>query len=131
MRQPLGPAPRARLPRGLAHDGREAAEQLKDIGFKVVLIDMKLPDGDGGARLPHGPRGNPQARTIVITGHRSEMDELIDQMLAEGADAVCYKPFDVPALLDRLGGAGRAQRGGDRQRPALKPWTPRRRWTSW
>ena len=31
----------------LAHDGREAAEQLKDTTFKVVLIDMRIPDGDG------------------------------------------------------------------------------------
>ena len=40
--------------------------------------------------------GNPQARTILITGYRSEMDQLVEQMIAEGADAVCYKPFDVP-----------------------------------
>jgi hypothetical protein len=38
----------------------------------------------------------------VITGHRSEMDEVIQQMLTAGADAVCYKPFDVPKLLDTL-----------------------------
>ena len=45
---------------------------------------------------------NPQARTIVITGHRSEMDEVIERMMAEGADAVCYKPFNVSELLDKL-----------------------------
>ena len=44
----------------LAHDGREAAEQLRDADFKVVLIDMKLPDGDGSRRVPHGPRGEPR-----------------------------------------------------------------------
>ena len=31
------------------------------------------------------------------------MDQLIEQMIAEGADAVCYKPFDVPELLETLG----------------------------
>ena len=31
----------------LAHDEREAAARLKDRNFKVVLIDMKLPEGDG------------------------------------------------------------------------------------
>ena len=30
------------------------------------------------------------------------MDQLVAQVLAEGADAVCYKPFDVPALLTAL-----------------------------
>jgi hypothetical protein len=26
----------------------------------------------------------------------------VDHVLAEGADAACYKPFDVPRLLDTL-----------------------------
>ena len=45
---------------------------------------------------------NPKARTIVITGHRSEMDRLVQQVVKEGADAVCYKPFDMPKLLETL-----------------------------
>ena len=47
-------------------------------------------------------RQNPAARTIVVTGYRSEMDELVRQVLQEGADDVCYKPFDVPRLLESL-----------------------------
>ena len=86
----------------LAHDGREAADQLKESMYKVVLIDMRIPDGDGSAVFQIGPRANPQARTILITGYRSEMDQLIGRMVAEGADAVCYKPFDVPELLSKL-----------------------------
>jgi CheY-like chemotaxis protein len=87
----------------LAHDGRGAADQLSDTRFKVVLIDLRIPGGDGGDVLRMVRDGNPHARTIVITGHRSGTDAIIDQMLAEGADAVCYKPFDVPALLAKLG----------------------------
>jgi CheY-like chemotaxis protein len=30
------------------------------------------------------------------------MDAQVQQMLSEGADAVCYKPFDVPNLLAAL-----------------------------
>lgn len=45
---------------------------------------------------------NPQARTVVITGHRAEMDPLVQRVVAEGADAVCYKPFDMPRLLSTL-----------------------------
>lgn len=86
----------------LAHGGREAAEQLKDTQYKVVLIDMRIPDGNGGDVFGMVRKGNPQARTILITGYRPEMDQIIDQMMAEGADAVCYKPFDVPALLAKL-----------------------------
>lgn len=87
----------------LAHGGREASEQLKDTRFKVVLIDLRIPDGNGAEVFRMVRNANPQARTILITGHRSEMDQVIEQMVAEGADAVCYKPFDVPELLATLG----------------------------
>jgi len=86
----------------LAHDEPTAAAQLCDTTFSVVLIDMKLPAGDGGSVFRLVRQANPQARTVVITGHRAEMDEVVRRVLSEGADAVCYKPFDVPALLTTL-----------------------------
>jgi hypothetical protein len=46
---------------------------------------------------------NPEARTILITGHRPETDDLVAQVLALGADAVHYKPFHVPDLIKTLG----------------------------
>jgi DNA-binding NarL/FixJ family response regulator len=39
---------------------------------------------------------------VVITGHRSETEQLVSQVLAAGADAVCYKPFDVEGLLETV-----------------------------
>jgi len=86
----------------LAHDEHRAAARLKECQFKVVLIDMKLEDGDGTAVFRVVRQTNPQARTVFITGHRTEMDQRIKQALNEGADAVCYKPFDVPTLLTTL-----------------------------
>src|SRR5262245_47349155 len=86
----------------LAHDEHEAGNQLKDNAFKAVLIDMKLPAGDGASVFRLVRQANPQARTIVVTGHRSEMDQQVQAMLREGADAVCYKPFDIPGLLTTM-----------------------------
>jgi len=86
----------------IAHDFRQAAEQLRESTFKVVLIDMRIPDGDGSAVFEFVRETNPRARTILITGYRSEMDQLIGRMVAEGAHGVCYKPFDVPELLKKL-----------------------------
>ena len=86
----------------IAHDEKEAVERLKGREFKIVLIDMKLPDGDCSTVFRLVRQTNPQARTVVITGHRSEMDQLVKQVMDEGADAVCYKPFDVPRLLTTL-----------------------------
>jgi DNA-binding response OmpR family regulator len=87
----------------LAHGGRDASEQLRDTRYKVVLIDLRIPDGHGADVFRMVRDANPQARTILITGHRSEMDDVIERIMAEGADAVCYKPFDVPELLAKLG----------------------------
>jgi CheY-like chemotaxis protein len=86
----------------LAQDEAEASRQLADTTFRVVLIDMKLPRGDGAAVFRLVRKTNPQARTVVITGFRSEMDRLVQQVIQEGADAVCYKPFEVQKLLGQL-----------------------------
>jgi two-component system, NtrC family, response regulator HydG len=87
---------------GTAHDENEAAEQLKGRDFRVVLIDMKLPQGDGASVFRRVRQNNPSARTVFITGHRSETEQLVSQLVNEGADAVCYKPFDVPGLLSTV-----------------------------
>jgi len=86
----------------LAHDERDAIDQLKNITFKAVLIDMKLPAGDGASVFRLVKEANPEARTIVITGHRAEMDEQVQRLLRAGANAICYKPFDMPKLLATL-----------------------------
>jgi DNA-binding NtrC family response regulator len=86
----------------LAHDVAEAAEQLRGASFRVALIDMKLPGGDGSEVFRLVRESAPLARTVLITGHRSEMDDLVERVMDEGADAAYYKPFDVTRLLDTL-----------------------------
>jgi CheY-like chemotaxis protein len=86
----------------IAHDEDNAGRLLTEHEFHVVLIDMKLPRGDGRSVFQRVRTTNPQARTVVITGHRAEMDPMIQSVMSEGADAVCYKPFDVPNLLSTL-----------------------------
>jgi DNA-binding NtrC family response regulator len=99
----------------LAHDCRQAALRLDESQFQVVLIDMRIPDGDGASAFEMVRATNPRSRTILITGHRAETDELVSRVLAEGADAVCYKPFDVPELVktvERLAVTRAEQAGG-------------------
>jgi two-component system response regulator HydG len=86
----------------VAHDEDEAGHLLHHHDFRIVMIDMKLPRGDGHRVFQRVRQTNPQARTVVITGHRAEMNPVIQLVVAEGADAVCYKPFDVPRLLSTL-----------------------------
>lgn len=89
----------------VAHDAREAAEQLRGGPYQVVLIDMRLPDGNGAGVFHAVREASPDAHAVVITGYRAELGGLVERVMREGADAVCYKPFDVPDLLatvDRL-----------------------------
>jgi two-component system response regulator HydG len=99
----------------LAHDAQEAAEHLQNSTFSVVLIDMKLPKEDGSTVFRLVRNTNPKARTVLITGHRSELDQAVQRVLNEGADAVCYKPFDVPALLKTLRRLTEAKPAGNGQ----------------
>jgi CheY-like chemotaxis protein len=99
----------------LAYNGREAAEQLEQLRFQVVLIDLRLPDSDGCAVLGMVRAATPTARTILITGHRAETHRPDERTIFAGADAVCYKPFDIPELLKKLGqlAAADAQDAGE------------------
>jgi DNA-binding NtrC family response regulator len=80
----------------------EAEENLKGQDFQVVLIDLKLHEGDGRNVLKTVKQLNPEARTLLITGYRDELTQMVEETLKEGADGVCYKPFDVPQLLELL-----------------------------
>jgi two-component system response regulator HydG len=86
----------------LAHDPSEATERVQQRAFGVVLIDMKLPQGSGADVFRMVKQAAPSARTVLITGLRGEMEQIVEQTLAEGADAACFKPFDIPALLQTL-----------------------------
>jgi DNA-binding response OmpR family regulator len=87
----------------LAHTvpvGKELVAQRK---FNVVLLDLKLPEGSSREVLEVLRESNAEARSVIITGHRQELETLIAEVLADGADAICYKPFDLKELLATLG----------------------------
>lgn len=86
----------------LAHDVSQAGLRLQERQFDLVLLDMKLPGGDGFSVLHKVHEVNPSARVVLITGHRQEMSDVIQRALADGADTVLYKPFHVPELLDTV-----------------------------
>lgn len=83
----------------LAHALDQVVDQIKRGEFKVVLIDMRLPGCNGRDVYRTIRQHAPDTKTVVITGNRSETSDLVDQLVSEGANAVCYKPFDVPQLL--------------------------------
>src|SRR5262245_47374100 len=87
----------------LAHSVSEGSRCLRQQQFDVVLLDLKLPEGTARDVQLVLHQATPEAKTILITGHRRELESLIEEALADGADAICYKPFDVDHLLGTLG----------------------------
>ncbi len=84
----------------LAGDVGEASGRLGERAYEVLLVDLRLPDGDGAAVL-RAARAAAVGRAVLITGHRPP-SPLLEAALLEGADAVCYKPLDMPRLLEEL-----------------------------
>jgi two-component system response regulator HydG len=83
----------------MAHDVADAERRVLQRDFQAVLVDMKLPSGQGNAVVERIRKDCPSARTIVVTGFAHEMSDCVQVAVSAGADAVCYKPFDVAALL--------------------------------
>jgi DNA-binding response OmpR family regulator len=79
----------------LAHDEDSARQMLRWHDYGVVLIDMKLPQGDGQGVFRLVREANPKA-------HTGETEEHVARLIEEGADRVCYKPFDVGKLLETV-----------------------------
>lgn len=86
----------------LAPDIDPALACLRSTDFQVVLIDMKLPGGFGDEVFEKVRGISDDARVILMTGHRQDMEDRIQRSLNAGADAVCYKPFQLPILLETL-----------------------------
>jgi DNA-binding response OmpR family regulator len=85
-----------------ATDIERAMSLLRGTKFHLVLIDMKLPDGFGDEVYQKVRGVSKKARVVMITGYRTEMQDRIESSLKAGADAVCYKPFQILELLEIL-----------------------------
>jgi DNA-binding NtrC family response regulator len=87
----------------VAHNAAAAMQLLDDdAGYQLVLLDMKLPDGDGGSVLQFAGARKPIVPIVVITGHRAEYELQIAGEHDGGVREVLHKPLDVPQLLQAV-----------------------------
>ena len=63
----------------------------------VVLLDLRLPDGDGLDLLEEFLLRWPPTRVIVMTAHGTQATEA--SVLASGAHALVHKPFDLEHVV--------------------------------
>ena len=81
---------------------QEALEEISINEIDAVLLDLKLPDGDGTrlARLIRAKKEKQLIPILVVSGNNSVDDRIM--ALGAGADGYLTKPFDKHELLAHL-----------------------------
>ncbi|WP_030989442.1 response regulator transcription factor [Streptomyces decoyicus] len=85
----------------------EALREVAHVGFDVVILDLGLPDLDGGEALKM-LRGITDVPVIIATARDDEAD--IVRLLNDGADDYLTKPFSVEHLSARMAAVLRRSR---------------------
>ena len=91
---------------GLVADGvttlREALDMVRLDRPDLIILDLRLPDGDGIAVL-NALRDDPRLETVPVmvvtamTGYATR-----NRVKAAGATDIMYKPFDAEAFLQHV-----------------------------
>ena len=84
---------------GIAHSGEEAITLAQEKKYDIIFIDMKLPTINGLETYLAIKKINPRAVTIMMTGYREEMADLVEKAMKNSAYACLYKPIDMEKLL--------------------------------
>lgn len=86
----------------IAHSEEEGLEKAASAKIDVAIIDVKLGTADCREVYRRLCESHPQAKTVMITGYRSEADSIIAELAENGPDGICYKPIAIPELMDTL-----------------------------
>ncbi|WP_426266605.1 response regulator transcription factor [Sphingomonas sp. LHG3443-2] len=95
----------------------EAFEAVIQYPYRAILLDRRLPDGDGIALVP-AARARPSAPSIIFLTARDEIADRIEGLDA-GADDYLVKPFALQELLARLRAACRRLPAGRKPEPIV------------
>jgi len=79
--------------------GEEAISLAKDRPHDIFFIDLKLPVLNGLETYLEIKKINPKAITVIMTGFRHEMEELIKQATEKGVYACMHKPFNMDEAI--------------------------------
>jgi two-component system cell cycle response regulator DivK len=86
----------------IATTGGEGVALARASGFEVILLDLRLPDGDGcefADDLLHSNPGSPPP-VIAVSAHALVADR--DRAIDVGCCGFIEKPIDVATFTDRV-----------------------------
>lgn len=87
---------------GVAHDGLEAFEQVKDLRPDIVLMDVHMPKCDGIEATRLIKTEFPETKVVLLTV--SEDDEYLLDAIKYGASSYLLKNLDANQLFSMLDG---------------------------
>jgi DNA-binding NtrC family response regulator len=79
---------------------KDASEKIKSASFDIVLLDLKLPDGNALHWIPQQKKAYPDIAIIVITGMRDIPTAV--QAIKDGAENFLTKPVVMEELKSTL-----------------------------
>lgn len=87
---------------GIAKDGVEAVEQIKELLPDVAILDVIMPHLDGLGVLERINNSNIVKTPICIMLSAVGQDKITQKSIALGADYYVVKPFDIELLIKRI-----------------------------
>ena len=87
---------------GIAKDGVEAVEQIKELLPDVAILDVIMPHLDGLGVLENINRIKSNKKPICIMLSAVGQDKITQKSIALGADYYVVKPFDIELLIKRI-----------------------------
>lgn len=87
---------------GIAKDGIEAIEMIKELEPEIVTLDLIMPNLDGIGVLERVTMMKLKQRPIFIVLSAVEKDFFIQKAIELGAEYYILKPFDVVMLVSRI-----------------------------
>ncbi len=81
-----------------AYDGFKGLELVKQNGFDLVLMDIRMPAMNGVETFKRLKEIAPDTRVIMVTGF--SVEDLIREALREGAFGALKKPLDFDSLFE-------------------------------
>ena len=81
---------------GKGYDGEQAYELYKTLTPDVIILDMNMPNYDGGYALEKITQDYPDAKIIVVTAFTDYTFEKAK------AAAIITKPYDFEPFLDTI-----------------------------
>ncbi|MFZ5446373.1 MAG: sigma-54-dependent transcriptional regulator [Myxococcota bacterium] len=85
------------LPVTVAHSLHEARVQLAQRGFDLIILDRRLPDGDGLQALPEVKAAQPGAVVVMVTAH-GDISSAVEAIRL-GATDYLAKPIELADLV--------------------------------